>query len=84
MADPTGFDYVEVRCANRHPMGTEYGPFRVVGVNKVKSADPWTSGTEEETVLYSEIPTKQIANKVLDVYLTEYVKKKYFRGPRDC
>ncbi|AXH68926.1 hypothetical protein SEA_SPARKLEGODDESS_247 [Streptomyces phage SparkleGoddess] len=83
MVDPTQFERIEVRYASRHPMGTEYGPFRVVGITN--GGDSFFEGDgDSETVLYGDIPTKQIANKVLDVYLTEYVKDKYFSGYIDC
>ncbi|QQV92587.1 hypothetical protein SEA_MEGANTHEEKILLA_251 [Streptomyces phage MeganTheeKilla] len=83
MVDPTQFERIEVRCARRHPMGDEYGPFRVVGITN--SGDSIFEGDgDSETVLYEDIPTKQIANKVLDVYLTDYVKDKYFSGYMDC
>jgi hypothetical protein len=83
MIEPTQFERIEVRCARRHPMGTEYGPFRVVGIVSHNSS-PFEEGGNFETVLYGDIPTKQIAEKVLDVYLTEYVKEKYFSGYVDC
>lgn len=82
MNDPTQFRYIDIRPASRHGRGSELGPFRVVGLTETDSTDYWLSD-DKETVLFGDIPTKQLAEVVRDVYLTEYVKNRYFWGPHN-
>jgi hypothetical protein len=69
---PDNFIGVEVRPAKYLPFG-EQGPYSVLGFVK----------DEQPVVIFADIPTKQIAEKVLDVYIERHVKDTYFSGYDD-